>query len=792
MSMVGAPPISSSEGARKSVPVPSWSVAWSSGAALGSCLSGPELSRIHCHAVHRRRSSAAAPTHRPSSRRHNVPLRGELRAKQACRAISWTAIAGVACRHQGVVAAEICGDATVPNLPTCFEWQPSDGGHSCYRFKENPEGIPIVACAYESNPEVDKNGTIIPWPFFECRNDTWMAGRRGDFECRAAPKSVWRLVAEETTLRGWWVNEVKFYRDSACSKQVPSSQIRLIFDRGPAGTSKREPITAFDGNMDNFWRAPCIADDSYDLCGCKTYAGEGWSYELGRCMPNTKTNGRGEEACVERMMANDTTIGPPEGVGGCPAGAAFLGVHFDQPVEVGCMRIKQFGSVAFSTKALSLHVLELKGWRAVKSWSKLVPGDWSSLTISTGCEPFDLVPEWAEVVGKNNPASHGEERTVKCIAGETKITVLCEEGGWSMRGSMLCEEPDMPDNKWEFQARLEKIHGDRDMLLRVGLGLLGVVFGSLLLIGCLLLLRCCLRTRLWKSFARRTFADPEEHISLTKIISEPFQGDSEHFTLTFSDIRPSPNPGSTRTKKLGRSSKQNGGKLTTPTKKKGRASSTGAPAAGQSSAGAPSARSGTLKSQRSVPEGSASSTVSHAAVPRSASGPSLRPVSWMSQSSSQEGSAPSAVSHAAAPSSASGPSMRPATWMSQRSSPEAARPSKSEEDQPPRPAGPPPVRRNGAGGSVAAGAQARPLDYRPLMRGRYNHQRQRRHRHSDLGLRGSRRYAPGPRTGDRRSHQGRKRRLGGQAAANPGAGVGERRSSLGNNNHPQHRMRCQR
>jgi hypothetical protein len=266
------------------------------------------------------------------------------------------------------------------------------------------------------------------------------------------------VVTYASTLRGWWIHELKLYSDHACQHEINdrSNQVNLRFGNGPTGNSPDDVLAdAFDGNVNSFWRAPCIASDSHDLCGCRTYMGEGWSNELKSCKLGVTTDGHGEKYCAERIAAGEKE---PNDIGehGCPSGLASIGLHLGMPTQVRCMKIMQFSTPAYASAAMGLEAWNPNegGWTKVRTWSGLRGGAWQTLSVREGCVPFEIPGSFMEIRGgQNGDAAHGDKRIVQCIGGSDTVEIECIDGSWSDTGSLNCLEPAAPAYALEVISR---------------------------------------------------------------------------------------------------------------------------------------------------------------------------------------------------------------------------------------------------------------------------------------------------------------------------------------------------
>eukprot|EP00928_Gymnodinium_smaydae_P090771 TRINITY_DN744_c6_g1_i2.p1 TRINITY_DN744_c6_g1~~TRINITY_DN744_c6_g1_i2.p1 ORF type:complete len:703 (-),score=107.09 TRINITY_DN744_c6_g1_i2:241-2349(-) len=466
------------------------------------------------------------------------------------------------------LAATSCATSLLPNLPTCFDMQPSATSSRCYTIRQEVEEAPpagvvvdtaegtvadsaaqtngtgnstnssnvtsaptapapaprlreVVRCAYEKDNISDGN-------VLECKDGVWEAGASTGLGCQAAPQSVWRIVNTETTSRGWWLHAVQFFTDTSCRNLVPGAAV--AFDFGPAGSSSPDSIAqAFDGNPTSFWRAPCIAGASYDLCGCKAYLGEGWSTTLHRCVNGVRTDGDGEQECAERIQQGLQSPVTSD-VQGCPAQTAAIGVQLGSPADIGCVRVMQYDASGFSSGGIALQAWSEQGWIGVKQWKDLRQGAWETLRVHEGCASYRVEPgEWIEVAGYNGAAGHGEARVLRCLSvraggglssGASEGLVRCINGRWSLVKALSgCEEPELPTQSFFGNTRRSPaLDGEIDPAFGLAFIFLALVFGTLVLCTFLFIMRWYLRRRTWRMLVKHGAAPPglEEQAQRTR------------------------------------------------------------------------------------------------------------------------------------------------------------------------------------------------------------------------------------------------------------------------------------
>eukprot|EP00929_Paragymnodinium_shiwhaense_P119337 TRINITY_DN91221_c0_g1_i1.p1 TRINITY_DN91221_c0_g1~~TRINITY_DN91221_c0_g1_i1.p1 ORF type:complete len:725 (+),score=110.98 TRINITY_DN91221_c0_g1_i1:51-2177(+) len=425
---------------------------------------------------------------------------------------SWlAALVGAVSCHRGLATSpSSCATVPMPPLPECFDSQPMEGSSSCYR-RVTVGGVESVVCAYDRGGRPLVNRTSV----LECRNSTWQPGPSTGFECRAAPRSVWRLKAMNPTTRGWWVHEVKFYTDTSCLASIPQHEIKLMYDVGPAGSSVVAAEDAMDGNLENFWRAPCMTSSSVDVCGCRTFMGEGFSNELQTCVPNHKTDGVAIDACVERIAAGVTDSAEVQQ--GCPGGAASIGIHLASAKEIQCIRLKQYRSQAFVSNAISLEAWGDGSWSQVKTFSDLQGGVWQALRVRNSCGPYEIAGiKWAQLLESNNVGSHGDVLTIQCIGGTDSTTVTCEDGEWSRMGYLKCNEPVLPSGARTSVTFSTAYENEGDPLFDGLLVLVAIAFGLVSLLGSCYTFRWYMRRRSWRRLVKYGAPVPEESKVLTK------------------------------------------------------------------------------------------------------------------------------------------------------------------------------------------------------------------------------------------------------------------------------------
>lgn len=349
--------------------------------------------------------------------------------------LSW--LCGVA-----FVSADLCHDVALPLMSECFDGQPAGSTQSCYQQAEL-NGTEVVFCRTEVNENnVDFADSVQEDYVLECRSGAWEHRTHTPGPCHAPANSVWRLVSQESTLRGWWINELKFYSDSLCSHPLSNDDVMLSFAAGPMGAAPDAPHLAFDGNVQSYWEAPCLGTSTFDLCGCRIDLAEGWSSELQRCVAGGLTDGLEETTCAEIASSS----GHAASSFGCPASDVWIGIHLARPTDIGCVRILQFDAAPLATSALSLEAWAGTGWQRVRQWNSVERGRWETLQVRESCPPITQLPRWAEVTGHSGAASHGDRVTISCIGGMSSSDVFCEDGRWSDVAPLTCSEPVLPSD----------------------------------------------------------------------------------------------------------------------------------------------------------------------------------------------------------------------------------------------------------------------------------------------------------------------------------------------------------
>lgn len=464
-------------------------------------------------------ATAAWPAMRSSRSSASPTVRSQLVCLVAATcAIGFTAGAGQ-------VAGGSCLDQVFPPLPTCFDSQPTAGSGSCYEagsYGNASNPVEAVTCRYNPRSANFSDADYV----LMCSGGVWQTAHPGRAlpACVAEPNSAWRVVNYAATSRGWWIHELKLYSDHTCRHEISdrSGQVGLRFGSGPTGTSPDDELAdGFDGNVNSFWRAPCIASDSHDLCGCKTYMGEGWSNELKQCKQGVTTNGHGEKYCAEKIAAGQKE---PIDMGehGCPAGLASIGVHLVTPIEVRCIRFMQFGTPAYASKAMALEAWNGGAWTKVRTWTGLRSGIWETLRVREGCAPFEIPgSSWVEVNGHNGDAAHGEKRNISCMGGAQMVEVVCSDGRWSDTGTLNCLEPSTPAfASWIHTAGPEPERGPHPVMA-ASLSLGGMVISVVVVIGVLHLVRWWMRRRAWNRLVMYGAPPPglEEQERLTRQVA---------------------------------------------------------------------------------------------------------------------------------------------------------------------------------------------------------------------------------------------------------------------------------
>jgi len=100
-----------------------------------------------------------------------------------------------------------------------------------------------------------------------------------------------------------------------------------------------------------------------------------------------------------------------------------------------------------STSSVTLETWKSGSWHAVKSFTGLKGGSSQILQVKGSCPPYQLpnyASRWTHVVGLNMDASDGDERTVECIDGSTRATVICSHGTWTNLPLISCFQPSIP------------------------------------------------------------------------------------------------------------------------------------------------------------------------------------------------------------------------------------------------------------------------------------------------------------------------------------------------------------
>lgn len=304
-----------------------------------------------------------------------------------CLISSRVLIVAVVAAISSRAASDRCASLPLPYLPGCFGGQPAQGFRSCYRVAKDAKGTTVVQCAYGSK----KNDAVR-----RCKNGQWAPGNI-EF-CEAAPRSAWRIVTDVNTLRGWWLHDLQFYEDSSCRVPLPPGTVRLEFASGPNGPDQEPPRDAFDGDVTNWWRAPC---------GDVSLQGSG-----------------------------------------CPAGRASIGVHFGSAKEVGCVRMFQFDTAQLTTSAVRLETWSQGGWQFVKRFSGLTGGSWQTLYVKSTCPVYQLpnyASRWTRIVTANSAAAgDGAILMVQCVDGTQQTQVKCMNGQWSALPLISCFAPSIP------------------------------------------------------------------------------------------------------------------------------------------------------------------------------------------------------------------------------------------------------------------------------------------------------------------------------------------------------------
>lgn len=395
-----------------------------------------------------------------------------------------------------------CEGALRPPLSGCYDSQPFSLVDTCYQVRRGSDGIPTLGCKWSAAPKsgsasIDRNSSP---SILQCQDGKWeftVEGRGlGPSSCRALGQSVWRVTAQDTASRGWWLYDLGFYTDSRC--HTPVSGVSGTFAFGPRLPTREGPEAVFDGDSETVWRAPCSVDDTLDLCGCQIHA-EGWSQELQACVPGKMTDEATQKQCAESQGRADS---------GCIAGRMTLGVQLDGPQEVRCVRLMQSKALSLAVESIALEVWERNGWRAVRTWIDLLGGSWHTLSVRKGCPAYVLpgtAPRWAEVVDESIAAEHGDSRTIRCIVGSPAVQVWCSDGDWSELPRMICPALELPGMK-ERPVEVGEQQQSPLFLLGVGFSLAFLCIAAL--IGGLHALGRLMKRRAWKRLAREGAALP--------------------------------------------------------------------------------------------------------------------------------------------------------------------------------------------------------------------------------------------------------------------------------------------
>jgi len=405
-----------------------------------------------------------------------------------------------------------CENLLLPQLPGCFDAQPYDSVQGCYNFwpRDVNNTIEVVACKTEKH-RPNLNSTLRS-TVLECHGGKWQTGSVTGVDCKAEPKSAWRVVNRQATKRGWWVNELTFYSDNNCRKPFSRTDMAAVFDAGPAGSSSKPP-DAFDGNVASFWTAPCVSADAFDVCGCATYEGLGWSRAQQKCVLGVQTNGYSEAECAANIAAGNLTV-DSESRRGCPAGAASIGAYFSSPREVGCVRFMQYDAAGFISDAVELQAWSMEGWQNVKRWGQLRGNVWHDLKVAEGCQPVALGYQlWTEVAGVNGPGSEGDRRTVQCIGGYSSAVIRCLRGSWSEIPPLACLAPDVPADEGlssEEESLLRTATSGTDSMFQLAFFVLGLVLSLITMMVCFHLVRWWCRRSAWLRLVRQGAPVPQD------------------------------------------------------------------------------------------------------------------------------------------------------------------------------------------------------------------------------------------------------------------------------------------
>jgi len=403
-------------------------------------------------------------------------------------------------------AAVACGGrSSVPtSLFGCYDVRPVWGSQSCYRLRVDSNGDAEAVCDNEASDAGGNVGVVA-----RCRNDAWVFLPNAP-RCKARARSVWRIVALQTTIAGWWLRDLEFFRDSSCSRSL-AGETQQEFDNGPAGSQgdRTPPSFAFDGTMATVWHAPCLESSHIDVCGCRRDLGQGWKAADSSCVVGEITSGRDEKDCVDRATAvrNGNLYTAPAPTLGCPAGQASVGIHLKAPQEVECLQLQQVDSSTVRTSAVALEVWNGARWEEVRRWDNLRGGEVETLHVTQGCAAYSLpseAPRWTTVVGPVGDAAHGGSMTVQCVGGEPSAQVQCVNGKWSAVPALICLPPALtqpPPSGHVWGIGGANSHAENSSLSPVASSLLAV-FGICAGAGLLALVAFFLR-RLLRHFVRK-------------------------------------------------------------------------------------------------------------------------------------------------------------------------------------------------------------------------------------------------------------------------------------------------
>lgn len=169
-------------------------------------------------------------------------------------------------------------------------------------------------------------------------------------ECKLGPCSSFRLVNRITVQKQWYVTEIRFYVDDACTQAIHG----VPFSAGYCSTCECKNATGYWGGC-----TPELAFDGhvpYFDPGGKLAAGTAWISQCGNS-------------------------------GKCGSGKTWLGVHTDGIVNVRCIRIMQSGDKKHAASEVALEAFDRSSgtWIAVSEWAGVELGRWVPLIVQRAC-----------------------------------------------------------------------------------------------------------------------------------------------------------------------------------------------------------------------------------------------------------------------------------------------------------------------------------------------------------------------------------------------------------------------